>query len=99
MALYTHHLPQWKRDEVEEIKRRAGEYTLLSLVDGRRTLRELITLGPGDLGSNAKLLYAFWVLRLVTRRETQASGIRRIQWKTPGGMPSAGGDGGDGGGG
>jgi len=35
MALYTHHLPQWKRDEVEEIKRRAREYTLLSLVDVR----------------------------------------------------------------
>jgi large subunit ribosomal protein L10 len=35
MALYTHHLPQWKRDEVEEIKRRAKEYTLLSLVDVR----------------------------------------------------------------
>ena len=82
--------------ETRDVAFTPAEATLLSLVDGRRTLRELITLGPGDLGSNAKLLYAFWVLRLITRRETQASGIRRIQWKTPGGMPSAGGD--DGGG-
>src|SRR5512137_657380 len=33
MALYTHHLPQWKRDEVEKIKQWAKEYALLSLVD------------------------------------------------------------------
>src|SRR5512136_1565225 len=33
MALYTHHLPQWKRDEVEKIKTWAKEYALLSLVD------------------------------------------------------------------
>ena len=35
MALYTQHLPQWKRDEVEEIKRRVKEFTVLSLVDVR----------------------------------------------------------------
>ena len=70
-----------------------AEIALLALVDGRRTLRDLITMGPGDLGSNAKLLYAFWVLRLIERRELQSSGIRRIQWKTSGGLPSAGGDG------
>jgi len=33
MALYTSHLPQWKRDEVEETKRYAGEYDLVGLVD------------------------------------------------------------------
>lgn len=33
MALYTRHLPQWKRDEVEEIKRHAKEVTLIGLVD------------------------------------------------------------------
>lgn len=33
MALYTAHLPQWKRDEVEEIKRNAEEYKLVGLVD------------------------------------------------------------------
>jgi len=33
MALYTHHLPAWKKEEVEEIKKNAGKYTLIGLVD------------------------------------------------------------------
>jgi large subunit ribosomal protein L10 len=33
MALYTHHLPAWKRDEVEEIKKNAMQYKLIGLVD------------------------------------------------------------------
>jgi len=60
----------------------AGELKLLSRVDGRQTLRDLITAGPGDVSTNAKLVYAFWVLHLVSRREVQTSGIRKIQWKT-----------------
>lgn len=78
--------------EVSDVAFTPAEIALLSQVDGQRSLRDLITIGPGDLGSNAKLLYAFWVLRLITRRESQASGIRRIQWKTTGGVPSPGGD-------
>ncbi len=78
--------------EIRDVAFTGAEAALLAQVDGRRTLRDLITLGPGDLGSNAKLVYAFWVLGLVTRKEGQTSGIRRIQWKTTGGIPSAGGD-------
>src|SRR5512137_130334 len=33
MVLYTHHLPVWKRREVEEIKADAGRYALIGLVD------------------------------------------------------------------
>ncbi|MDD1678553.1 MAG: 50S ribosomal protein L10, partial [Methanomicrobiales archaeon] len=33
MPLYTRHLPQWKRDEVEEIKRQAQSVSLVGLVD------------------------------------------------------------------
>jgi len=33
MALYTHHLPSWKKDEVEDIKKNAKAYTLVGLVD------------------------------------------------------------------
>lgn len=33
MALYTHHLPQWKKDEVEEIISLSKEYKLTGLVD------------------------------------------------------------------
>ena len=69
-----------------------GELKLLSLVDGRRSLRDLITAGPGDVSTNAKLVYAFWVLHLVTRRDVLTSGIRKIQWKTgSGNFPAAGG--------
>jgi hypothetical protein len=79
--------------EMREVAFTPAEIALLAQVDGRRTLRDLITMGPGDLGSNAKLVYAFWVLHLISRRETQSSGIRRLQWKTSGGLPSAGGEG------
>ncbi len=33
MAVYTQHLPQWKRDEVEEIKRGSEEHQVVGLVD------------------------------------------------------------------
>lgn len=33
MALYTHHLPSWKKDEVAEIKKNAKAYSLIGLVD------------------------------------------------------------------
>ncbi|MDI9632756.1 MAG: 50S ribosomal protein L10 [Methanolinea sp.] len=33
MPLYTHHLPEWKRREVEEIKSDAKKYSLVGLVD------------------------------------------------------------------
>ena len=33
MAIYTHHLPAWKKDEVEDLKKHAKEYTLIGLVD------------------------------------------------------------------
>jgi hypothetical protein len=71
-----------------------ADLSFLSMVDGRRTLRDLITAGPGDVSSNAKLVYAFWVLHLVTRRDVNTSGIKRIQWKTRSGSgPSVAGGG------
>ena len=33
MALYTHHLPSWKKDEVADIKKNAKAFTLIGLVD------------------------------------------------------------------
>jgi len=33
MAIYTHHLPAWKEEEVEEIKELAKQYPLVGLVD------------------------------------------------------------------
>lgn len=79
--------------EMSDVSFTPAEVMLLSRVDGQLSLRDLITMGPGDLGANAKLVYAFWVLRLITRKDAQSSGIRRIQWKTTGGIPSAGDEG------
>jgi large subunit ribosomal protein L10 len=33
MALYTHHLPSWKKDEVADIKENLKKFTLIGLVD------------------------------------------------------------------
>ena len=33
MALYTHHLPTWKKDEVAEIKKNQKQFSLIGLVD------------------------------------------------------------------
>ncbi|WML67450.1 MAG: 50S ribosomal protein L10 [Methanoregula sp. SKADARSKE-2] len=33
MAVYTHHLPTWKKDEVAEIRANAKKYSLIGLVD------------------------------------------------------------------
>ena len=33
MALYTHHLPSWKKDEVADIQKNAKKFTLIGLVD------------------------------------------------------------------
>jgi len=33
MALYTHHLPAWKKDEVSDIKKNAKDFKLIGLVD------------------------------------------------------------------
>lgn len=33
MALYTHHLPTWKKDEVDDIKKNVKAYKLIGLVD------------------------------------------------------------------
>jgi large subunit ribosomal protein L10 len=33
MSLYTHHLPAWKKKEVEDIKKHIGEFSLIGLVD------------------------------------------------------------------
>jgi hypothetical protein len=91
--------PSWTVFERGEVQAGAsgvswseGELKLLSLMDGRRSLRDLITAGSGDVSTNARLVYAFWVLHLVTRRDVQTSGIRKIQWKTgSGGLPGGGG--------
>ena len=77
-----------------EIPLSTAELRFLEQIDGERTLRELVNVGPGDPGLNAKIVYAFFVLNLVVRRDlSNRSGIRKIQWKTGGGDYEPGPDG------
>ena len=78
--------PCYVPSEIGDIALDAAETRLLQQVDGTKTLRELVGLGPGDAGHNAKLLYAFFVLRLISRRDmTSRTSVKKIQWSTSGG--------------
>jgi two-component system, OmpR family, response regulator len=83
--------PAYAPPELGDLVLDVGEIRLLQHVDGTKTLRELVTLGPGDAAHNAKLIYAFYALKLITRRETAARAVKKIQWKTAGGEFSPGG--------
>jgi hypothetical protein len=73
-----------------ELSLSSAERQFLAQADGVRTLRDLVAMGPGDIALNARILYAFWVLKLILRREL-ASGIRKLQWRSgSGGFPAAG---------
>jgi hypothetical protein len=77
--------PHYVPTEMGDIPLDVGEIRLLQHVDGTKTLRDLVALGPGDAAHNAKLIYAFYALKLIARRETTKGSIRKIQWKTAGG--------------
>jgi len=77
--------PSYTPTELGDLTLEMGEIRLLQHVDGTKTLRELITLGPGDASHNAKLVYAFYALKLISRREMTTKAVRKIQWKTAGG--------------
>lgn len=76
--------PSFVAAEMNDLSLEVGEIRLLSAVDGLKTLRELVVLGPGDASHNAKLLYAFFALKLITRREVSVRSVKKIQWKTSG---------------
>jgi hypothetical protein len=77
--------PAYVPSEMGDLSLDVGEIRLLQHVDGTKTLRELISLGPGDAAHNAKLIYAFYALKLITRREVAQRAVKKIQWKTAGG--------------
>jgi hypothetical protein len=78
--------PCWVASEMGDIALDVQELRLLQQVDGTKTLRELVSLGPGDAGHNAKVLYAFFVLRLISRRDvTSRTSVKKIHWSTSGG--------------
>lgn len=59
--------PSFRWEQLIELALDAGEYRLLTAVDGNRTLYDLCSLEPLSAANNAKLLYAFLVLQLVRR--------------------------------
>jgi hypothetical protein len=78
--------PCYNPSEIGDVVLDAAEIRLLRHVDGTKTLRELVHLGPADAGHNAKLLYAFFVLKLITRRDvTSRTTVKKIHWSTSGG--------------
>lgn len=73
--------PSFRFEDTIEIALDDEEYRLLSEVDGQRTLYELCTQGPLSAAENARLLYAYSVLRLIRRTgsaepATPSGGIR-----------------------
>lgn len=78
--------PCYQPESLIETSLAADEFTLLKQVDGTKTLYELCADGPGSLGENAKLIYAFRVLQLI-RPKMEAKpggGPMKIQLGTAG---------------
>jgi hypothetical protein len=63
--------PAWDTETLIEAGLDSEEYALLQLVDGERTLYQVCTEGPFSAADNAKLTYAFHVLRLIDRPEVE----------------------------
>lgn len=66
--------PAYGIEDLIELALDADEYALLRMVDGRRNLYEICSGGPLALSENARLLYAFWVLRMIERAGDEATG-------------------------
>lgn len=69
--------PIYCAEDLVEVALNADEYRLLRLIDGQRSLYEVCTMGPFGVSENARLLYAFNILRLIERLpdESGSSGI------------------------
>ncbi len=72
--------PSWTGDELIDIGLDQGEFALLRLADGSRTVDQLLRLGPFDHERNLRLLHAFHVMRLVRDAADKTTGVRiRLQ--------------------
>lgn len=79
--------PSFQSEELIETGLDKVDFTLLKLVDGKRTLFEVCTQGPLPPADNAKLMYAFQVLQLIRRTEPSGppktdTGAIKIRLKT-----------------
>lgn len=84
--------PAWDVEMAIELGLDGDEHALLRLVDGRRSLYQVCTDGPFSAAENAKVLYAFQVLRLIRRAamednargEPPREGPVKVRLRTPG---------------
>ena len=77
--------PSYGTEDLIEIALDLEEYELLRLVDGERSLFDVCTEGPYGVSENARLLYAFYVLHLIERVDTDRSGQVKIKLDKGGG--------------
>jgi len=65
--------PSYDIEDLLEIALDQDEYRLLRLVDGARSIYDICSQGPFSVAENARLLYAYHVLRLVQSEEKSDS--------------------------
>lgn len=69
--------PVFRYEDLIDVALDADGWALLTKVDGKRTLYELCTGGPGPAAEAARLLYAFSVLGMIRRSDDEAPPARR----------------------
>lgn len=91
---------EYHAEALIEIALAAKDLELLKLVDGKRTLYEISQEGPYGVADNAKLMYAFHVMKLIQKVEveddpeagntSQPTGAIKVRFKTR--QPTTSGD-------
>jgi hypothetical protein len=78
--------PCYRAEDLIEIALDSEEYSLLCLVDGRRSLYEICIGGPLAASENGKILYAFQVLQLIRRATLipPTEGVTSVRADAPG---------------
>jgi hypothetical protein len=78
--------PSYRLEDLIELCLDTDDYRLLSMVDGKRSLYQLLNEGPRTPPENAKVLYAYQAWNLVRRQRSQqeSKGPVKIQLKTAG---------------
>lgn len=67
--------PDFETEQLIGLALDADEHRLLRMVDGRRSLYQICDQGPLSAADNAKLLYAFQVLRLIKKAPLQQDAL------------------------
>lgn len=77
--------PGYCTEDLVEIALDQEEYDLLRLVNGERSLYDICNDGPYGVSENARLLYAYYVLHLIEREDSDRSSQVKIQIPQGGG--------------